>query len=160
MKIKVSELTAEAFAPYGTYANSHAGYGEGSISFLPDRIIQMTGGTLNSLCSIRLKYRPFVITDTEYHNDCEELFGGFNNDVIFHVCRMTKQLEPDLDTLRVFRLPAGCFCRVKRGVLHHAPFAIEPGQVTDGIVMLPPTTYTIDCETLCFDTPVEIEIYE
>ncbi|GEM_PF-1744601 len=159
MKVKVKELTAEGFAPYGSFINLYEGYSDADISFIPDRILHFIGApALDSLCSIRLKYRKLSLTETEYHENCEELFGGYSVDTLFHVGLLSPDGKPDLDSIAVFCLPAGCFCRVKRKVLHHAPFVMHPDEIAVGVVMLPPATYTIDCKVLRFEEPIQIEL--
>ena len=159
IKMKVQELTTESFAPYGSFINLYEGYSDAEISFIPDRMLHFIGApALDSLCSLKLKYRQLNLTETEYHENCEELFGGYAVDTIFHVGLLTPNGKPDLDSVKVFRLPAGYFCRVKRKVLHHAPFVVKPDQVAVGLVMLPPATYTIDCQVLKFEEPIPIEL--
>ena len=156
MKIKAQELTAAAFEPYGSYMNIHDGFSDDVISFRPDRLVQCIGApALDSLCTIRIQPRPYTLTVTEYHEHCEEVFGGYDCEMLFHVGLLGDDGKPDLNTIRVFRMPAGTFCRVKRYVLHHAPFVCG-NESADGIVLLPPATYTIDCKVLSYDTPIEI----
>lgn len=158
-KLKIRELTADAFAPYGTYFDVKSGYGDGAIGFQADRMLHYIGTpSLDSICSISMKYRPLELTVTEYHNDCEEVFGGFNCDVAFHVGLTKASGEIDYNSIAVFRLPAGCYARVKRGVLHHAGFVLDSNQVAYGIVLLPPATYTIDCHVLEYDKPIGFEL--
>ncbi|MCI8524593.1 MAG: hypothetical protein HFF17_01425 [Oscillospiraceae bacterium] len=156
MNVKVQELTAEAFAPYGTFINVHDGFSNETISFQADRMLHYIGApALDSLSTIRIRPRPLQLTVTEYHNDTEEVFGGYAADMLFHVALLGADNKPDLDTLAVFRMPAGTFCRVKRRVLHHAPFTLGD-QAEDGIVLLSPAAYTIDCHVLDFDAPISI----
>lgn len=158
MKLKVQELTAAAFEPYGSFVNVHEGFSDDVISFQPDRMIQCIGApALDSLCTIRINPRPYTLTVTEYHEHCEEVFGGYSVDMLFHVGLLGADGKPDPDTIRVFRMPAGTFCRVKRYTLHHAPFVCDD-KAADGIVLLPPATYTIDCKVLSYDAPIEIEL--
>lgn len=157
MTIKVQALTAEAFAPYGTFINVHDGFTDEPISFQADRMLHYIGApALDSLSTIRIQPRPLQLTVTEYHNDCEELFGGYGEDMLFHVGLLGDDGKPDLDTIAVFKMPAGTFCRVKRRVLHHAPFVLGD-TAQDGIVLLSPAAYTIDCHVLEYDMPIEIE---
>lgn len=156
-KVEISELTQEAFEPYGSFINMHDGFSDDEISFQADRMLQLIGPSgLSSLCTIRIQPRPMQLTVTEFHNDCEELFGGYSVDMLFHVALMDKEGKPDYDTVKVFRLPAGTFCRVKRKVLHHAPFILDD-RSADGLVFLSPSAYTIDCHVLNFDEPIDIE---
>ena len=156
MKVKVQALTADAFAPYGSFVNIHDGFNDDAISFQADRMLHLTGTDIGSLCTIRLQPRPFQLTVTEYHDDCEEVFGGYTVDTIFHVGLLGADGKPDLDTIAVFKMPAGTFCRVKRKVLHHAPFVLGK-EAGDGIVLLSPSAYTIDCHVLDYDAPIDIE---
>ena len=157
MTVKVQNLTAEAFEPYGTFINIHDGFTDETISFQADRMLHYIGSpALDSLSTIRIRPRPFQLTVTEYHIDCEELFGGYESDTLFHVGLLGDDGKPDLDTIAVFKMPAGTFCRVKRRVLHHAPFVLG-SEAMDGIVLLSPAAYTIDCHVLEYDTPIEIE---
>lgn len=158
MKCKVRLLTAEAFAPYGTYFDVREGYGEGPVVFQADRMLQQIGIPMGSICSIRIKYRPLVLDETEYHEFCEEVFGGFECDVVFHVGILGREGKPDLDSIKAFYLPAGGFVRVKRRVLHHAGFVTKPDDVAHGLVLLSPSAYTVDCQVLNFDMPIQIEL--
>jgi hypothetical protein len=158
MKIKVQELTAEAFSPYGTFVNPRAGHGDGEIAFQPDKLLYHPGGETASLCTICMRYRPLVLKPTEYHEYCEEVFGGFNCDVVFHVGLLDKDCEPDLNSIKVFRLPAGWYARVKRYVLHHAGFVLDKDDTAYGIVLLSPSAYTIDCKVLEFGQSIDVEL--
>ena len=159
MKLKVQELTPEAFAPYGTFFQLHEGYDDGEISFQPDRMPHYIGCSgLDSVCSIRMRYRPLELTVTEYHDGCEEIFGGFNYDVAFHVGLLGDDNKPIMDSIKVFRLPAGSFARVKRRVLHHAGFVMNQSDVADGLVLLPPCTYTVDCKVIDFNRAIPFEL--
>lgn len=159
MKLKVEKLTADAFAPYGTFFNVHEGYDNGEVSFQADRMPHFIGTAgLDSICSIRMRYRPLELSVTEYHEDCEEVFGGFACDVAFHVGLLGDDNKPILDTIKVFYMPAGTFARVKRRVLHHAGFVLKEGDVADGLVILPPCTYTVDCKVIEYAQPIPFEL--
>jgi ureidoglycolate hydrolase len=159
MELTVQELDREAFAPYGTYFDIHKGYNEEPVSFIPDRMLHYIGTpALDSLCSIRLRYRNIEIDVTEYHNDCEEVFGGFNCDIVFHVGLLDDDGKPDLSSIAMFRLPAGAYARVKRKVLHHAGFVLHEDDVADGLVILSPAAYTIDCRTIKLGKAIPVNI--
>ncbi len=157
MQLKIQELTNDAFALYGTYLDLYQGHDDAAISFLPDRMLHFIGSpSLDSLSSICIRYRQPIINVTEYHENCEEIFGGFNCDIIFHVGLLGKNGEPDLSTFAVFRLPKGMYARVKRLVLHHAGFVMGKGDQAHGVVMLSPAAYTIDCKTINIESPLSI----
>jgi len=157
MQLKVQELTNSEFSQYGTYFNVHEGYDQEAISFLPDRMLHFMGSpSLESVSSIRIRFRPLRINITEYHNECEEVFGGFNCDIVFYVGLLGSEGKPDFDSFSLFRLPSGYFARVKRKVLHHAGFVLNKKDVADGIVLLPPAAYTIDCKVLSIDPNIDL----
>lgn len=158
MRIKAEKLTNDEFAPYGTFFDPKEGYGEGEITFQPDRMLYYVGGRVGSICSIRMKYRAIEMTVTEYHDECEEVFGGFGCDVVFHVGLLGDDNKPIMNSIRVFRLPAGCFVRVKRRVLHHAGFVLAKDDTAYGLVVLSPSAYTIDCKVINFDAPIAVEL--
>ncbi|MEA4845658.1 MAG: hypothetical protein VB106_00325 [Clostridiaceae bacterium] len=161
MGLIVQELTKEAFAPYGTYFDIHEGYGEEPVSFIPDRILHYIGApALDSLCSIRLRHRKIEIDVTEYHNECEEVFGGFNCDIVFHVGFLDDSGKPDLSSFSMFRLPAGTYVRVKRKILHHAGFVLKEADMADGLIILSPSAYTIDCHTIKLDKAIQVDVLQ
>jgi len=156
MELHVQELTPDAFAPYGTYFDVYEGYSDDPVSFQADRMLYQVGIPIGSACSIRLKYRPLEITVTEYHDYCEEVFGGFNHDIVFHVGLLGKDGQPDLSTFAVFRLPAGSFARVKRNVLHHAGFVLNEQEQAAGVILLSPSAYTVDCKVIELEEAIKI----
>ena len=108
MGLTIQELTNESFSEFGTFFDVHKGYDDGIISFLPDRMLHYIGSpALDSLCSIRVRYRPIEISVTEYHENCEEVFGGFNCDIVFHVGLLGADGTPDMGSFRMFRLRRG-----------------------------------------------------
>lgn len=158
MNLKIQELTADAFAPYGSFFNVAEGHSGEGVSFLADRMPHCIGTAgLDSICSIRMTYRPLELTVTEYHEDTEEVFGGFGCDVAFHVGLLDDNNQPIMDSIKVFLLPAGTYARVKRRVLHHAGFVLNEGDVACGIVVLPPFTYTVDCKVIDYAEAIPFE---
>jgi len=159
VNLKLKELTAEEFSPYGTFFDMAEGYTQDPISFIPDRMLHYIGSpSLSSVSSIRLRYRPLKVDIVEYHDDCEEVFGGFNQDIVFHVGLLGPENKPAIESSSLFKLPKGCFARVKRKVLHHAGFVLGKDDVADGIVLLPPAAYTIDCHVLEIDPQLDLII--
>ena len=159
MQLTVQEITAESFAPYGSVLYPCEGHSSGEISFLPDRMLHFVGApALDSLSTICIRYRPIVLSITEYHDDTEEVFGGFNHDLVFHVGHLKQNNTPDLNSLAMFKLPKGAFARVKRRVLHHAGFVLGKDDVAYGVVLLSPSAYTIDCKVIDFQNPIEVKL--
>jgi hypothetical protein len=101
-----------------------------------------------------LEQREFQTDTAEMHRQTEEIIGGFQQDVVFHVA-LPSDDPPKAADFRGFRLPAGGFVRLKRKVWHHAPFPVDRGQVR-GIVILPPFTYTHDSIVIRLEEKIEI----
>lgn len=158
MMKKILTLTEANFAPYGTVLNpSDCGFSVNEpgepVQFYPDRMLQLfPTSNLLALGPLTIKPRPFLITATEKHLHTEEILGGFNQDVCFHVA-LDQNGQPNLDDLQIFLLPAGWWVRVKREVWHQAPFVLG-SELAVGMVLLPPHTYTNDCVEVKLDSPL------
>lgn len=160
--IKVEELSYKAFEPFGTFLNPTdcgvaVGGETGPLQFFPDRILmQFPTSNYIAFSPLVIKPRPLEITLAEIHENTEEVFGGFTRDVCFHVGPAGSRVPP-VQEFKVFRLPAGWWARIKRGIWHHGPFVM--GQETAvGTVVLPPYTYTNDCYVVELDKPIKIEL--
>jgi ureidoglycolate hydrolase len=159
-KVRVEELGKD-FSIYGSYFNpedcgSALGGDNGPVRFYPDRILGLFEYSNGPAISVlKLKPREYKITSSEMHSHTEEIFGGFTREVIFHVAPAGGG-QPDLGQVKVFRLPAGWWARVKRGVWHEAPFVVGTEEAV-GIVVLPPATYTHDCLVVNLSESIGIE---
>jgi len=161
MVLKVEKITAENFEEFGSILNPYdcgepLALGSNEILFYPDRMqISCMSGSAISICPLILKKRPFEIDFTEIHNNCEEVIGGFTEDVIFH-CGPPSD-EPNLLKFRVFFLPKFHFSRLKRKVWHGGPFVVNKPD-TQGWVILPPYTYEVDSKSVAIKEPIKIEL--
>ncbi|NLY29625.1 MAG: hypothetical protein GX047_03235 [Firmicutes bacterium] len=159
--VKVEELTVAAFQPFGTFLNPNdcgdpVGSKDDPVQFFPDRVLmQFSASNYIAMNPLVINPRPLVITHAEIHERTEEVFGGFTKDVLFHVGEPGSKTPPA--EYKVFRLPAGWWVRIKRGVWHHGPYVVgeEP---TTGMVVLPPHTYTNDCYLVVLDQPINIQL--
>ncbi|NPV51991.1 MAG: hypothetical protein HPY71_00510 [Firmicutes bacterium] len=160
--IKVEELTERSFEEFGTFFNPGdcgpaLGDQLGPIKFYPDRIVQQfVPSNYIAISSLVIEPRPFEITLAEIHENTEEVFGGFAQDVYFFVGAPDRK-EPSARDLRAFRLPTGWWVRLKRHVWHHAPF-VAGREPAVGIVILPPWTYSNDCIVVQLDEPVTLSL--
>lgn len=153
--VRVKELSLEAFAPYGAYANmlnpSAAKIGQEPIEFFRD-MLPLELGTAHyasfSICRV-LKREP-VIDVTEYHTACGELCMALDGDMLIHVGPATPNGQVPLDRFEVFRVPKGTGVVIRPGVWHHAPFVINT-DVVNCLIVLPERTYANDCEV--FEIP-------
>lgn len=162
-RLRVEELSWESFSPFGTYFNplacGPALGGEdrrGPVRFYPDRILLLfEHSNIVAISPLVVEPRDLIVTATEAHLHTEEAMGGFTKDVVFHV-GPPGDGSPDTSRFRVFRLPAGWWVRLARGVWHHAPFVLGK-EATVGTVILPPATYTADCRVVQFSEGLAIE---
>ena len=157
MKKEVKTMTPENFRPYGTYITwEEIDVKNDPVNFYKeDSIVSKLSTDLCALTLQGVSPRENVVTRCEYHAFTEEIYGGFEEDVVMHVGLPSE--EPKAENIELFLLPAHAYCRIKRGVWHMAPFALGKNRV-HGIVILPPYTYTHDCIVKELDEPIEFEL--
>ncbi len=157
MKKVAQVMTHENFMKYGTYITwEEIDVKNDPVNFYKeDSIVAKLGCPLAAVTLQGVSPRPFEITRSEYHNDTEEIYGGFEEDVIMHVGVPSE--SPKAEDLELFILPARAYCRIKRKVWHMAPFALNGNRV-HGIVILPPYTYTHDCFVKELDEPLTFQV--
>jgi ureidoglycolate lyase len=149
--VKVKELEAKEFLPYGHYANLLAPalekIGSPPIEFFRDIIQQDLGiGGAASFSTCRVEKRDLVVDVTEFHSRAAEGIMPIDNDVLIHVAPAT---PPDsgfpIDKVVVFRVPKGTMVVLRPGVWHYAPLTVNdaPAHV---LIVLPERTYANDCQ--------------
>lgn len=147
--LNVEQLSKESFKKFGVFFNpkdcgAPLGDENGPIKFFPDLInSEVKKSNIIGVSTLMIEPREFVVDTTEMHENTDEVFGGFDKDVIFHVGEK-KEGMPELEKIKVYFLPAGWWVKINAGVWHHAPFVLD-GQASAGIVMLPRETYKNDC---------------
>jgi ureidoglycolate lyase len=160
--VSVQPLTAEAFQPFGSFANvlnpGAERFGKPPVEFYRDIIQQDVGAETASFSICRVEARPLVIAAAEYHNRCCEGILPIDNDVLIHVGPATPPSAPlPVDRLKVFRVPRGTLVVLRPGVWHLAPYTTndEPANV---LVVLPERTYANDCVVSRLDESQHLEI--
>jgi ureidoglycolate lyase len=148
-KVKTRELSLEAFAPYGAFADmldpEAAHFGDEPIQFYRDMVqLDLGGKGVASFSICRVKDRPLVVDVTEFHSSCGEGILPLDSDVLIHVGAASPNGEVPLDDLEVFRVPRGTMVALRPGVWHHAPFA-HKSQKANVLIVLPERTYANDC---------------
>ena len=89
MKLKAKMINLEDFSKYGTFLDPYdiktTELGdEKSELFYPDSLtFHFSTGTLISLSTIIIQKRPMIEHAMEYHDNTEEVIGGFTDDIIF-----------------------------------------------------------------------------
>ena len=157
MKKEAKVMTHENFMKYGTYITwEEIDVKNDPVNFYKeDSLVAKLGCPLTAVTLQGVSPRPFEIVRTEFHNDTEEIYGGFEEDVIMHVG--APSATPKAEDFELFILPAHSFCRIKRKVWHMAPYALGDKRL-HGIVILPPYTYTHDCFVFPLDEPITFEV--
>ncbi len=146
-KIKLEQLTKEAFSPFGEYyrMDTPCGYPLcGEIhKFFPDRLTAYSSGKL-SFSPILVK-RPdeMKITAIEYHTTTAELIMPLNDDMILHVAPPSAG-KPLPEYTKAFLVPKNTLIKMNACVWHLAPLPANADELC-AMIILPECTYMNDC---------------
>ena len=163
MKLKIEELTVEAFAPFGEVVKQPArgkdAQGPGWTWWGENHV--MAGGDR----SYAIGYLDLVPAElsfnwAERHMHSDELLIPMGGDCLVYVGPPDYPEEPDrlpdLERFRVFRLREGQGVLLGKGVWHGAPMALD-GHLNVAVLLLKDTG-KVDGHVVRFeDTPVQIE---
>jgi ureidoglycolate lyase len=161
--VKVEELSAEQFLPFGFYARlvdpDTERLGSAPIEFFRDMVQQDLGGiSIASFSTCRIEKRDLAIDVTEYHSSCGEGILPLDNDILIHVGPATPPGSGvPLDKIRVFRVPKGTMVVLRPGTWHHAPFTVNDDPANT-LIVLPERTYANDCEVFELEEADRIRI--
>lgn len=157
MKIKVSELNAQEFSVYGTYANTreidcdHTG----EFSFYADQVIGLFGNnSLTGFGICGISKRAMIVDTVEMHESTEEVVFLTGCESVMLVGERSG-FTPNLSNFKAFLMPKDCLVRVKRYIWHFVPFPVDDIRMM-AIAALPPHTYTNDSVVFHLDEPIEI----
>lgn len=146
-KIKVENLTKEAFAPYGVYYDMSAPQGHalhGEIhSFFPDRLTAYHQGQVAFSPILVKKPTEMKITQVEYHTTTSEIIMPLNDDMIIHVAEPSAGV-PITDKTKAFLVPKNTLIKMNACVWHLAPLPANADELT-AMIILPECTYMNDC---------------
>lgn len=162
-RVKVEELTLEAFRPFGNFVNminpNTEFIGEKPVQFFRDMaLLAITHPrSLPSFSICRVEKRPLVIDASEYHSHAAEGNLPLDADALIHVGPATPNGVCPKDRLRVFRVPRGTFVTTHAGVWHYAPFAVG-ANVLNMLIVLPERAYANDCVVVEFDKSEHVHI--
>ncbi|MDD6347789.1 MAG: hypothetical protein PUA52_07275 [Lachnospiraceae bacterium] len=139
-ELKVEELSYEAFHSFGEYEDLLTSRESG---FYPDMIRLCNDGRDTSVSISRVEGKGREIVNYEYHtNTCE---GILPLDGDIYIYAAPPFWFPQVDKMRVFRVPKGTFVRLKAGTLHGGQFSVT-GEPVNVLILLPERTYSNDCE--------------
>lgn len=161
-KIRVRELSRDAFDVYGSYGQlinpDTEKIGEEPIEFFRDMLQLNLGSVPTASISVcRVCRRPFVIDTVEYHDGSSEGILPLDGEVVIHVAPATPPGQIPLERFEAFRVPAGTFVALHPGVWHHAPYALGR-EVVNVLIVLPERAYALDCEASKIPEKDQIEI--
>lgn len=162
-EIKVKELTPESFDVYGTFTNminpTAPKIGGEPIEFFRDMALLNLGQGIASFSTCRVLKRPLVVETTEMHRSSGEGNLPLDSDILIHVGLPTPNGDIPVDRIECFRVPKGTFVSIKRGVWHHAPFALNSA-CANVVIVLPERTYADDCFVYEIPEDKQIRIVE
>lgn len=131
MRIKVTELTVESFAPYGRLAEAYEGKvtkaGENWVCYSPvDFIMPEAPVGIGIVYSEEL---PEQITGMERHVSRDEVLWATTEDLIMladlPVYMGVEDARPNPETTRAFLIKAGQVIVINRGTWHSPAFAVS-----------------------------------
>ncbi len=163
MKLKIEELTAESFAPFGEVImqpdRGQDAQGPGWAWWGENQV--MSGGDRNyAIGYLDLQPAELSFNWAERHMQSDELLIPMGEECLVYVGPPDHLEEPDrlppLESFQVFRLRRGQGVLLEKGVWHGAPMALDkPLKVA---VLLLKETGKVDGHVVRFeDTPVQIE---
>ncbi|MGP8080933.1 MAG: ureidoglycolate lyase [Dehalococcoidales bacterium] len=160
-KVKVKQLTCEAFQPYGSFANmvkpTGPKLGKG---FFRDIVILNLGQASQAAFSVmRVEKREKIINAMECHQHTGEGCMPLDGDILIHVAPASYPQSVPLDQIEVFRVPKGTLVVMRPGVWHCAPFA-DKADAVNVMVVLPERTYANDMFFYKMTREEEIQIEE
>jgi ureidoglycolate hydrolase len=161
-KIHAKGLSLEGFARYGCYAlmldPKAEKIGEEPVEFFRDMLpLDLGTSTTASFSVCRVSRRRGVVDVSEFHNGTEEGILPLDADVLIHVAAATPGPEVPAGRIEVFRVPRGTFVALKRGVWHHAPFALG-AEAANVLIVLPERAYAVDCTVREINPEERLEI--
>lgn len=158
--VKIKELSAEAFKPYGSFANMLKPTGRKMGGFHPDMAIMTLGQSNEPAFSVtQVQKKENIIDAMECHNRTGEGILPLDGDVLVHVAPASRTDKVPLDQVEVFRVPRGTLLTLRPGVWHCAPFA-ENTDVANVLVVLPERTYANDIYFYMIPKEEQIRIVE
>lgn len=163
MKLKIEDLTVEAFAPFGEVleqpARAQDASGPGWTWWGENHVL--AGGERNYAIGY-LDLHPAELTFdwAERHMHSDELLAPLGEDCLVYVAPPDYPDEPDrlppFESFRVFRLRRGQGVLFGKGVWHGAPLALD--KPLNVIVLLLKDTGKVDGHVVKFEkTPIYIE---
>ena len=158
MKLKVSELSQEAFAPFGSYfvMDETDKDKNGDLSYYPDVTAALLGsGSLTGFSVCGINKRPMRADIIEIHEHTEEAEFIMGDCILLAGAR--SGYKPDTASFKAFFVPRNTLVRFKRFVWHYAPYPLSDERVMV-LTVLPPYTHLNDSVVVHLDEAIEIDV--
>ena len=159
-QIKVEQLSAEAFRPFGNYYNMDdpQGYAlEGPIhKFYPDRVWDANNGRVGFSPITVKKPERYLIDTVEYHTTTSEIIMPINGDMILHVAPASAG-TPVTHLTKAFLVPKGTMIQMNAGIWHLCPLPANVDEL-HALIILPECTYANDCTVVPLVEDQQFEI--
>ena len=160
IKIKAEPLTAEAFAPYGTFTDvlNPSGYHIGGEfhDFYRDQAKFYTDSLLPvGLSPLPVRRHGYVIDAVEWHNHTCEGMMPVNDDAVMHVSLAGGSY--DVHTTKAFIVPQGTLITLFPAVYHLTPLPVHEDEL-HALIMLPERCYINDFCSMDLDEDSRFEI--
>ena len=159
-EIKISKLTRDAFAPFGTFTKL-VDYNTERFGFFPDLIQLNLGGTHLPSFSVNRNQETEVkiIRGAEGHTNTGEGIMPIDGDILIHVAPPSRPDRLDSSLIKVFLVPAGTFVALRPGAWHLSPFPYKK-EIVYTMVVLPERTYAKDSYHVRFEEADYIQILD
>ncbi len=164
--VKVQKLTRDAFRRYGAYAplidpldEEAAGPKEAATVLFRDLLQQDLDGGIPSYSTCRVLPRPMLITEAEFHDHTCEVAIPLDGDAIFWFAPATAGKDFPAGRVEAFHVPQGCAVSIRRGVWHHAAYAVG-GRPLNVLIVLPERTYANDAYGVALPADEQIAIIQ
>lgn len=159
MRVKVQQLTAADFAPFGTYFNMYDidKSNGGDFSYYPDITAALSDNSNYTGFSVcRINKREMTVKLVEIHEHTEEVEVLFDSTCAVLVGERSGN-SPDMSKFKAFIVPPSTLLRFKKFVWHYVPFPVDNVKAM-ALTVLPPFTYTNDAIVVELDETIELEL--
>lgn len=149
-QIKAQPLSAEAFAPYGTFCSITEPKGFHMGDFYRDQVKMHVSGSQNVAFSPLMMYKADVMAVklAEYHNTTGEGIIAMDDDLVIHVAPASPEAVPELT--EAFIVPKGTMVCLHVGTWHCGGYCLNKNEA-HALIVLPERTYKNDCVVVNYE---------
>lgn len=160
--IHAKPLTAEAFRPYGSFADmlnpsGNCFPGE-ACDFYPDPVTLAVSGREQLAFSPMTVKKPerMIVKGSEYHDWTGEGMMFLDDDAVLYVAPPSKR-EVTPEKTEAFLIPKGTLVKLNTGVWHFPPYPVH-NEILHLMIVMPERVYGNDCVICDYPEDQYIEI--